>query len=296
MSSKLKTIYRKISQRKTTKQLSLRSPKPPKVENCLGLDTLHESNGTTVIADFIFIHGLGGGSRTTWANNSDPDCCWPQEWLPRDEAFEGVATHSFGYDADFTARNPNFKSKNVQPLNVDTYGQSLVEDLYNHPTIKNRATPLIFVAHSMGGLVLKKACIILQTDPRYLDIRPRLHSFYFLGTPHRGSELADILGNILFLSVGNKSYVQALRPHSDLIASLHDQFRHHYDGIQIHTFYETKPVVSMGFRSIVVDKESATLGESGATVALILSLTICRLQGRGSSATERRPHQSHQVH
>ncbi|TIA76809.1 WD40 repeat-like protein, partial [Aureobasidium pullulans] len=261
VSSKLKTIYRKISQRKTTKQPSLRSPKPLKVENHFGLIKLHEPNDTTsVIADIIFIHGLGGGSSTTWAHDSDPDYFWPHKWLPHDGAFEGVAIHSFGYDADFTARNPNFKSKNVQPLNVDTYGQSLVEDLYNHPTIKNRATPLIFVAHSMGGLVLKKACIVLQTDPRYSDIRPRLHSFYFLGTPHRGAELADILGNILLLSVGNKSYVQALRPHSDLIASLHDQFRHHYDGIQIHTFYETKPVVSMGFRSIVVDKESATLG------------------------------------
>ncbi|TIA08966.1 WD40 repeat-like protein [Aureobasidium pullulans] len=258
--TKAKSLFRNlsISRGKPEKQPAADSSS---VKNPYGLNTLSEpGDADSIVADFIFIHGLGGGSRKTWTRDSDPELFWPQKWLPHDSAFEGVGIHSFGYNAEFTTMNPYFKSKNVQPLSVDTYGESLVEEIHSHPGIKDRDTPLVFIAHSMGGLVLKRACILLKTNDRYLQTRKRLHSFYFLGTPHRGAELANILGKILSISFGTKRYVEGLKPHSELIASLNDQFRLHYKGIHIETFYETQPVIRAGLRSIIVDRESATLG------------------------------------
>lgn len=43
---------------------------------------------------------------------------------------------------------------------------------------------------------------------------------------------------------------------SELIRVLNDEFRLHYQGIELHTFYETLPTSVLG---LIVDVESATL-------------------------------------
>src|SRR5437764_1420197 len=64
-----------------------------------GLNTLVEPS-ESAIADFVFVHGLGGGSRSTWTKSGDPSLYWPQEWLPEDPAFRSVRIHSFGYNSN----------------------------------------------------------------------------------------------------------------------------------------------------------------------------------------------------
>lgn len=63
----------------------------------LGLTTLYDPPGDSVVADLIFVHGLNGGSESTWSKDNEPSLFWPQEWLPKDEAFRDVRIHSFGY-------------------------------------------------------------------------------------------------------------------------------------------------------------------------------------------------------
>jgi hypothetical protein len=114
----------------------------------------------------------------------------------------------------------------------------------------------------MGGLVIKKACVLSKTNPDYIDIAGRLHSLYFLGTPHRGSNLAGVLNNFLRLSgSGRRAYVSGLEAKSESIRILSDSFRIHYAGIHLHTFYESQTTPPVG---MIVDQESATLGKSGS--------------------------------
>ena len=76
-------------------------PKGPK-----GLTTLHEPGPEQpVVADLVFVHGLNGGSRSTWSERGDPALFWPREWLPRDEAFRDVRVHSFGYPSGVSRRS-----------------------------------------------------------------------------------------------------------------------------------------------------------------------------------------------
>src|SRR6202035_3239491 len=65
----------------------------------LGLNTLFIPSDSA-IADLIFVHGLMGGSRSTWTKSAEPSLYWPQEWLPKDVGFRDVRIHSFGYNAN----------------------------------------------------------------------------------------------------------------------------------------------------------------------------------------------------
>src|SRR5271168_230704 len=73
-----------------------------------GLSTLYDPPDPA-IADLVFVHGLGGGSRSTWTKSLDPSLYWPQEWLPQDPGFKDVRIHSFGY-------NSNWKKESI--LNI----------------------------------------------------------------------------------------------------------------------------------------------------------------------------------
>src|SRR5271154_6717943 len=79
------------------------APTPEDVKGPLGLNLLNSVPEPLV--DFIFVHGLGGGSRKTWAKSSSPEHYWPKEWLPRDPDFKSVRIHSFGYKADWRENN-----------------------------------------------------------------------------------------------------------------------------------------------------------------------------------------------
>lgn len=201
----------------------------------------------------MFVHGLGGGSRSTWCEDRNPSTLWPKEWLPRDPDFEGVRVFSFGYNADWAKWAKS-------PLDVHDFGRSLLEELQGNPKVKGCDTPIVLVGHSMGGLVIKKMCVLCKMDADYSDTARRLHSFYFLGTPHWGSNLASTLSNILRVSgIGRRAVVSGLQTKSELIRVLNDEFRLHYQGIHLHTFYETQPTAGVG---ITVDTESATMGSS----------------------------------
>ena len=113
----------------------------------------------------------------------------------------------------------------------------------------------------MGGLVIKKACILAKENPAFHELGLRIHSIYFLATPHRGSNLAQTLHNLLKVtSNDNKPFVNNLERGSETINILNDQFRHACKGIAIHSFTESVPT-DWGIGSgLVVDKQSATLG------------------------------------
>ena len=95
----------------------------PDIKGPLGLNTLHDPP-LPAIADLVFVHGLGGGSRSTWTKNNDSSLYWPQEWLPKDSAFQDVRVHTFGYDA-------NFEKESI--LNLHDFAKALVAALNDCP-------------------------------------------------------------------------------------------------------------------------------------------------------------------
>ena len=100
-------------------------PSSHDIRGPLGLTTLFDPPEPAV-ADLVFVHGLGGGSRSTWSKSSDPTLFWPQEWLPQDAGFRDVRIHSFGY-------NSSLEKESI--LNIHDFAKSLLGSIQDCPTI-----------------------------------------------------------------------------------------------------------------------------------------------------------------
>ncbi|KAJ9497212.1 hypothetical protein H2202_007369 [Exophiala xenobiotica] len=223
------------------------------VRGPLGLSTIHKPLGE-VTADIIFVHGLGGGSRKTWTKNDNPDLYWPQEWLPQDPAFQNVRIHMFGYDS-------NWDKASI--LNIHDFAKSLLEWVTNCPDIpQDIESPLILVCHSMGGLVAKKAYTLSRQSEEHGKFSAQVRSIFFLATPHRGSNLAELLSRVLQVSSGARPYVNDLQPNSATIQAINEDFPRYCQQLELFSFYETLPMNVGVQKKIVVPKDSATLGYS----------------------------------
>ena len=93
----------------------------------LGLNLLYVPSEPLV--DFIFVHGLGGGSRKSWAKTSNLYNYWPKEWLPRDPEFKHVRIHSFGYAAHWGEMKSSV-------LETNDFARSLLGEIKNNPDIR----------------------------------------------------------------------------------------------------------------------------------------------------------------
>ncbi|KAF9893519.1 hypothetical protein FE257_010831 [Aspergillus nanangensis] len=217
----------------------------------LGLRLVYSSPEPLI--DLIFVHGLRGGSIKTWCKGNDPRFFWPQFWLPMEPGFRNVNIHSFGYDSDWASTKSSI-------LSVQDFGQSLLEEMRNSPHMRdNGSGPVILVGHSMGGLVIKKAFILARDVNTF---HGRIKSIFFLATPHRGSDFAHILNNILNISgVGSsRHYIHDLSTSSASAKLINEDFGKYASDIPIFSFYETLRM-SMGVTSaLIVEKNSAILG------------------------------------
>jgi pimeloyl-ACP methyl ester carboxylesterase len=205
------------------------------------------------LIDLIFVHGLGGGSRKTWSKTASASHYWPKEWLPRDSAFKNVRVHSFGYNSDWVKSKANC-------LDIHHFARSLLGELTTSPHLRNADTPIIFVGHSMGGLVIKKAFLLAKQDATDRYLIKRICAMYFLATPHSGSDSAKLLSNILNITYSSRAYVSDLKRGSDAIRSINNEFSRHSEDIDLWPFYETQKLSKGVFRVLIVDPDSAKLG------------------------------------
>jgi protein SERAC1 len=101
-----------------------------------------------MLNSIVFVHGLTGNRRNTWTH---PDgVFWPEDLLTKDLPTARVMT--FGYDADVVGF-----SKTAGNGTLRDHGKSLTNDLAMRRVRSNSTTrPLIFIAHSLGGLVVEQ--------------------------------------------------------------------------------------------------------------------------------------------
>jgi hypothetical protein len=93
----------------------------------LGLETLFDPSGSIAV-DLLFVHGLNGGSQSTWTKGLDSTLFWPQEWLPHDDSFQDVRIHTFGYDS-------NLGKGSI--LDIQDFAKSLLGSIQHSPTMSH---------------------------------------------------------------------------------------------------------------------------------------------------------------
>lgn len=275
---------------------SLWSRKPPKdnsfashqgaietASNPHGLRRLYAPENPLV--DFIFVHGLRGGSMKTWCIDGNPETFWPMKWLPEESDFEHVRISSFGYPSDWTCPESSH-------LNLDDFARNLFTDIRASDYLgRDASTPIVLVGHSMGGLVIKQA-YILAIEQHQLTAQ-RIKSMVFLATPHRGSDIASIASALLEWAGANKQYVEDLERNSVALKRINDAFRSAANApsfgcalnaspLEIHSMYEVQKLNPRFFARLIVPEDSAVLGYPGESISWIYAnhRTICKFSSR----------------
>lgn len=116
-----------------------------------------------------------------------------------------------------------------------------------------------------------QAHILASQDPSTKSIADRLYGIVFLATPHRGADLAKVLGNILRASLlhSPKPFVSDLERNSAMISLINDEFRHHSTRLELFSFYETVESALGISSALIVNKDSAILGYPNEHNALL---------------------------
>jgi hypothetical protein len=198
--------------------------------------------------DVIFVHGLGGNLWSTWHPEEKmyDDNFW-LSWLSK--SHQDIGIWSFGYESQ-----PSSWKGNAMPI----FAQA--GNLLKWMEVKKIGErPLIFVTHSLGGLLVKKMLNQAQTFKKE-KITKQTKGIVFLATPHTGSHLANLIDNIGVLARRTIS-VEELKANSPQLLDLNNWYRENVRELNIATnvFYETKPIHGI----LVVAPDSANPGIEG---------------------------------
>jgi pimeloyl-ACP methyl ester carboxylesterase len=232
----------------------------------LGLQLLCDSSEPA--GDIIFVHGLGGTALRTWSWKRDVSYFWPS-WLADEEELSPFRIFSFGYNSNFKGAATNLNTIDFAKdllFSMLTFSGGVRDGLDDHLRIGSK--PIIFVAHSMGGLVVKKAYVLGKHDKQYSSLIAQVYGILFLATPHRGAQYAKMLNNILStapLGGAPKAYVAELDTQSSSLQDINEQFRTCCEELQLASFFETKKT-SFGVTKVLVSYSFHNLTENILTV------------------------------
>ncbi|KAF4126369.1 Ankyrin Repeat [Geosmithia morbida] len=257
-----------------------------------GLAVLWECDRPEV--DICFVHGLAGTREGTWRAKGR-EKPWPQEFLP--PAIPTARIMTFGYDAQIFVKDPGAGSRSRSGRSSGSsvskwrtvlkssgggstnrlrdHATNLLSDLYIKRS-RGRGRPIIFVAHSLGGLLCKEALLMAEKEQPGSpngDIFSSTWGIAFLGTPHRGSTAAR---EMRYLAAALERYTSAslldnidiLAPDSQYLDSMRRDFadllgrRASKTPINIVCFYEelkTETHLLSSNAQHIVPKASATL-------------------------------------
>ncbi|KAK9429092.1 bulb-type lectin domain-containing protein [Lipomyces doorenjongii] len=252
--------FKKITSNKDKDSSKSRSPSPSASPVFpIGIQVLHDCAGATV--DICFVHGLGGNRETTWTfkGASTP---WPETLLHPEIHDARILT--YGYDAAVVRLTVASSSGLI------VHAQSLLTHLTAYRAKTDTSSrPLVFVAHSLGGLVCKRAILSSRNDPEVhlQSVFECIKGIIFMGTPHRGSWMADwakISSSALgLLKSTNTSLLSILQTNNELLQSVQGDFwkmirgqRENGRRLEVTCFFEQKALSVVGK---VVSEESATL-------------------------------------
>ena len=215
----------------------------------------------------------------SWDRNTEN--FWPI-WLASEDGLSACRIFTFGYNSNFKGAGTN--------LNVLDFAKELLFQMLTYSDGTTEAhnpisqCPIIFVAHSMGGLVVKKAYIVGKHDNEYAGLISSVYGIVFLATPHRGAHYAKILNNILEAALGTsaKAYVADLDKNSSALQDINEQFRTLCDGLSLFSFFETLKTNFGLTKLLIVEKESGILGYPQETSSPLNAdhHTICKFESQ----------------
>lgn len=96
------------------------------------------------------------------------------------------------------------------------------------------------------------------------EFQERIRCMFFLATPHRGSDYAAVLNNILTISgiMSSRHYITDITTDSESAQQVNEDFGKSASDLPIFSFYETLKMKLGISSSLIVEKSSAILGRA----------------------------------
>ncbi|XP_042704220.2 protein SERAC1 isoform X1 [Chrysemys picta bellii] len=253
-----------------------------------GVYVLHPQyrSSQPIKADVLFIHGLLGAAFKTWRQQDikrplDVKAfegeevyseCWPKTWLASD--CPSLRIVSVEYDTHLS----DWKTK----CPIEDHRKSIAyrsNELLN----KLRAAgvgdrPLVWVSHSMGGLLVKKMLVDASKNPEMDKIVNNTRGIIFYSVPHHGSQLAEYSMNARYLLFPSVE-VKELSTDSPALKELNDDFLSFAKDkkFPVLSFAETLPThIGSMIKLHVVPVDSANLGIGDLIPVEVNHLNICK--------------------
>ncbi|KAI9772169.1 MAG: hypothetical protein M1839_002540 [Geoglossum umbratile] len=188
---------------------------------------------------------------------------WPRDLLPA--VLPDANIYTWGYDVDI-----NHLLTPAGQLSIFQHANGLLSDICDERLTRiDRARPIIFVAHSLGGIVVKDALFMSKSSKTHLrNVFPATTGVCFLGTPHRGSGTATLGKTAYEIS---KIFFQ--RPALGILRCLEvnstelDRISHNFSILladrkpNVHSFMEERPTKGI----MVVQTFSYAIGDAFET-------------------------------
>lgn len=188
--------------------------------------------------------------------------CWPRDWLAQD--CRHLRIIGVNYDTNLSLWAPMCPVERLK-RNLEYRSSELLKKLVQAGL---GSRPIVWVTHSMGGLLIKsvltKAC--RDGDEQARGLYDNTKAVVFYSVPHRGSPVAS-MSHASQLLLWPSVEVQELRENSPALLSLHSEFLKLVEkaNIDVISFAETKatflPSLRMQFRFVPTDSANPDIGE-----------------------------------
>lgn len=249
------------------------------------------------VCDIIFVHGLVGSVFKSWRQgsialdefgnqlkasdppttellppefeetrtNGDRSRCWPKDWLPHDVPGLRILA------VDYTTALSNWRT--ACNMDKDTLKERATHVLSQLKDANVGKRPIIWVAHSMGGLLVKQILVICDEssnkntaisdgdDPATNhvetkcrsenDILQQTQGIVFYSVPHKGSNLSWIERKNLQTLLQLTTEVIELQKGSPVLAELHEKFLNLKNQDMKFLSYTEDSVSSFGVNKVV---------------------------------------------
>ncbi|DBA05451.1 TPA: hypothetical protein N0F65_007613 [Lagenidium giganteum] len=225
--------------------------------------------------DIVFVHGLRGHPFGTWRTDMSSDIegdndIWPDTLLQEDLRRRHINARliTLGYEAGMMSWSSPWPS-----LSLEERARLMLQGLYDANIGQNNcadkpARPVIFITHSMGGLLVKK--MLLQANQNLqsksganvssTELVDSIRGVVFLAVPHFGSDLAkgmssEAIRSLIRAHPALRDLCSKNRQLRDLNLAFQDL------GIDCFSVAEDKPAhLALGISALVVKPTSANPG------------------------------------
>jgi len=160
----------------------------------------------------VAITGLGGHVYGSWQDKSNKDFMWIRDYLPRE--LPSIRVILFGYDTTLKGSH-SFKMP-------DDIANHLISQLVTGGWGEPSAKPIVFLAHSLGGIIFKQAIVMLANSPAVNDMLRLLKGAVLLGVPNFGMDQAHLEEVVRYQP--NRGLVEYLRSDCDTLLRMDEAF------------------------------------------------------------------------